>query len=103
MAVYVDNVRIKWQGNRWCHLVADTLEELHDFARRLGLKRCWFQDMASYPHYDVTIATREKALALGAIDGNRLMIITCARAMKAQMQLEKDTATQEQLSLFSTT
>lgn len=26
------------------HLTADTLDELHAFAARLGLKRVWFQD-----------------------------------------------------------
>lgn len=102
MAVYVDNVRIAWQGKRWCHLVADSLEELHDFARCLGLKRRWFQHQASYPHYDVTVAVREKALAMGAIDGDRLAIVTCARVLKAQFLREKAAAVPHQLSLFPT-
>ncbi|MBB1485757.1 DUF4031 domain-containing protein [Oceanospirillum sp. D5] len=85
MAVYVDNVRIPWRGRKWCHLVADSTDELHDFARILGLKRAWFQPNASYPHYDITIETREIALRMGAIEGSRKEIIRCARKMKEEM------------------
>jgi hypothetical protein len=100
MAVYVDNAKIKWRDKFWCHLVADSLDELHVFARRLGLRRTWFQHAASYPHYDVTIEMRGKALALGALEGNRLIIITCARAMKEQMLREKSHSISTQLPLF---
>jgi len=34
------------------HLVADTLDELHAAAQRLGLKRAWFQG-GNMPHYDL--------------------------------------------------
>ena len=37
MAVYVDNLRIPWRGKEWCHLLADSLDELHSFAEKLGL------------------------------------------------------------------
>ena len=99
MAVYVDNVRIRWRGKLWCHLVADSLEELHSFAQQLGLKRYWFQDAASYPHYDVTIETRQRALSVGAVEGSRVTIIACARSMKAELlsEYKKQSA---QLSLF---
>ena len=50
-----------------CHLTADTLDELHAFAKRIGLKRGWFQGKSSTPHYDLTPARREKALAGGAV------------------------------------
>lgn len=48
------------------HLEADTLEELHEFAGRLGLRRSWFQDR-SIPHYDISKSMREKAIRMGAI------------------------------------
>ena len=99
MAVYVDNARVEWRGQRWCHLVADSLDELHEFAQRLGLKRTWFQDKASYPHYDVTAFTREKALSLGAKVGSRAEIIACARTLKRQLSAESNLALR-QLSLF---
>lgn len=36
------------------HLVADTLQELHEFAEKAGLKRKWFQGHGDHPHYDIT-------------------------------------------------
>lgn len=85
MAVYVDDVRIAWRQNLWCHLVADSLDELHSFARELGLKRTWFQASASYPHYDVTLKVRDRALELGAELGTRAVIIGCAKVLKNEM------------------
>lgn len=100
MAVYVDNAKVKWRGKQWCHLVADTIEELHEFAYQLGLQRHWFQHAASYPHYDVTVEVREIALSIGAIQGDRISVISCARKMKAQLHRKIAPRKAEQLSLF---
>src|SRR5579871_5248763 len=35
--VYVDDAIWNWQGLKWCHLLADDIDELHRFARRLGI------------------------------------------------------------------
>ena len=67
MTVYVDDAVHAWRGERWAHLLADTLDELHAFAARLGLPRRAFQNKTSGAHYDVTAAMREQALALGAV------------------------------------
>lgn len=70
MAVYVDDSRIEWRGKRWSHLQADSLEELHAFAARLGLKREWFQTKPGRPeldHYDVTESKRLQAIEMGAV------------------------------------
>lgn len=66
MTVYVDDAVTLWRGRRWAHLMADTLEELHAFAARLGLPRRAFQDRRSGAHYDVDAQLRSIALALGA-------------------------------------
>lgn len=100
MAIYVDNARVKWRGRLWCHLVADSIEELHEFAQRLGLRRNWFQHAASYPHYDVTLEVRQVALRMGAIEGSRAKIITCARTLKTQLLVERRHPQPEQLSFF---
>jgi hypothetical protein len=51
-----------------CHLTTDgTLDELHAFAHRLGMKREWFQDHRIAPHYDLTRSRRETALEYGAV------------------------------------
>ncbi|WP_347988072.1 DUF4031 domain-containing protein [Methylomonas sp. AM2-LC] len=99
MAVYVDNVQVVWRGRQWCHLVADSTEELHEFAKKLGMKQIWFQRTASYPHYDITMEVRARALKLGAIEGNRIQVITCARKLKAELTKSK-LILPEQLSLF---
>ena len=67
MSVYVDDAVTLWRGQRWAHLMADTLEELHAMAAKLGLPRRAFQDKPSGAHYDVTVEMREQALQLGAI------------------------------------
>lgn len=76
MTVYVDyssvypNEAIKPEalqfGNRWSHLFANDLTELHDFARAINLKSAWFQDRPRFPHYDIVPSIRRKAIAQGA-------------------------------------
>lgn len=85
MTVYVDNEQIQWRGKLWCHLVADSLEELHAFATRLGLRRSWFQAQASLPHYDVTTSVRERAIELGALPARKTQMLTSARLLKAEL------------------
>ncbi|MET4728715.1 hypothetical protein ABIE09_002526 [Lysobacter enzymogenes] len=67
MTVYVDDAVWPWRGDRWAHLMADTLDELHEFAQRLGKPRASFQDKLSGCHYDVNARMRERALELGAV------------------------------------
>lgn len=69
--IYVDSLRScipnrKWRWNKSCHLFADSLEELHEFALKLGLKRSYFQAGSIVPHYDLTKNKREGAVAEGA-------------------------------------
>lgn len=72
MAVYVDSMRVclknkRWRWNTACHLIADSVGELHEFAKRLGLKRTWFQDK-TIPHYDLVTSKRVWAVELGAVE-----------------------------------
>ena len=53
----------KWQGGG--HLLTSDIDELHEFARKLGLKREWFQNKSA-PHYDLTANKRRQAIELGA-------------------------------------
>lgn len=71
MTVRVDELHV-WPTRIRCfakgsaHLTADTLDELHAFAARLGLRREWFQPR-SHPHYDLTPGKHARALQLGAV------------------------------------
>ena len=84
MAAYVDKPNWEWRGKMWCHLLADSLTELHDFADKLGLKREWFQDKARYPHYDITENMRLKALRIGALEADREKIVQTALLIQAE-------------------
>jgi hypothetical protein len=74
MAVYVDAaVWERWE-RRWCHLLADDLDELHAFAAALGIERRRFQSKPRRPwvdHYDIDEDRRRTAIALGAIEITR--------------------------------
>jgi len=65
MAVYVDAAIWAWSGLKWCHLLADDLDELHRFAANLGIKRSSFQcpPKAATPHYDLTGYERARRCA----------------------------------------
>ena len=51
------------------HLIADkNINELHEFATKIGLKRSWFQNKGDLSHYDLTTPNaRRRAAAVGAI------------------------------------
>jgi hypothetical protein len=77
MTVYVDRAqipaRVARHDARWSHLTADTEDELHEFAARLGLRRGNFQPgkaLGGQPsvawHYDMTERKRRRALSRGA-------------------------------------
>lgn len=77
MAVYVDNALITAsvpngdhvvQG-RWCHMTADTRDELDGMADRIGLSRAWIQRPGTHrEHYDVTEPMRAAAILAGAVE-----------------------------------
>lgn len=66
MTVYIDNANLKFKGMRMCHMVADTPAELHEMADKIGLRRSWFQDKSSIPHYDVSLSKKALAIMHGA-------------------------------------
>ena len=87
MTVYVDEL-LRYPGAKppfdkgSCHLSADTLDELHDFAIRIGMKRAWFQDHKLLPHYDLTPARRVVAVRFGATQEGALEGARRRRAMR---------------------
>ncbi|WP_454919266.1 DUF4031 domain-containing protein [Xanthobacter sediminis] len=66
MTVYVDDMYLYPMGQfgrmKMSHMIADTEEELHALAARIGLVRQWYQG----DHYDVSMSLRAKAIAAGA-------------------------------------
>lgn len=84
MAIYVDFVCIEFRGHKWCHMLADTLQELHEFAALIDVDKRLFHRNASYPHYDVTVQMRETAIEYGALPADRRKIIECAKKLKIE-------------------
>lgn len=71
MTVYIDRYldwmvahKPYWLGGG--HLFGTDLEELHAFAKSLGLKREWYQNN-QFPHYDLVRSKRNLAIKKGAI------------------------------------
>jgi hypothetical protein len=78
------------------HMVTDgEPEELHTFAKRIGLKREWYQEDSGkhqhdkrFPHYDITTERmRKKALMFGAKLVNPREIV---KILKARPTNEQD-------------
>ena len=75
MTVYVDALFRCGPTNKWpytnaCHMLCDgPIEELHQMAVQIGLKRAWFQGThrnEALHHYDLTPNKRDLALKYGA-------------------------------------
>ena len=49
-------------------MIADTPDELHAMADKIGVARKWFQCMASFPHYDIAQSKRALAVQYGAVE-----------------------------------
>lgn len=70
--IYVDHLKpcvpsMRWPYRHSAHLFADTEQELHNFARSIGLRRDWFQAHPRLDHYDLTYGKLKQALAKGAL------------------------------------
>ena len=66
MSVYVDSAKHAFRRMKMCHLMADTVEELHNMADKIGMARRWFQNRR-VPHYDICQRQRKLAIKAGAI------------------------------------
>lgn len=73
MTVFVDDMRATYGRLIMCHMIADTEDELHAMAERIGVARRWFQDprtmpRVSHPHYDIALSKRRLAVSFGAVE-----------------------------------
>lgn len=84
MTVYVDKAVHKYRRMIMCHMLADSLEELHEMADKIGVARKWFQGDASSPHYDICKAKRELAVTFGAKEVGRRELVEVIRSIRAQ-------------------
>ena len=94
--VYVDNAFVQRQGHQWCHLLADSVEELHDFAATVGLPRQAFHLGARIPHYDITAKQRTLMLARGVQAVSVRQGILLTRALATPKAVSRITSTRQQ-------
>ena len=80
MTVYVGPSIYPYGRMIMCHMAADSLEELHEMASKIGVRR-WFQD-GFRPHYDICKSKRKTAISFGAIDSDEKTIIEAAKLCK---------------------
>jgi hypothetical protein len=71
-------------GDLWCHLFADTAEELRTFAARLGMRPEWLQHAGTErEHFDLTPGRRTRAIRLGAQEIDNRAVVALIRARRA--------------------
>jgi hypothetical protein len=89
MPAYVDRLKTSIKNKNWkydksCHLVADSLEELHELARKIKMPITWFQNRLGVPHYDLTEGKREKAIKAGAVEITDSQLVDMLQAARTQ-------------------
>lgn len=71
MTVYVDAPvwkKSKTGRKSYSHMIADSLNELHEFAVTIGVKQHFFHSTAKHLHYDITAEQYDIALNAGAVE-----------------------------------
>ena len=83
MAVYVDFEEIKHERMKMCHMVADTPEELHVMADRIGVPREYAQrSRTGILHYDLCKSKRRLAVEHGAKEVDRRTFVGITRNLR---------------------
>ena len=71
MTVYVDDMNAPYGRMTMCHMVADSDEELHAMADKIGVARKWHQNPQTMrvrnSHYDICLAKKALAIEYGAV------------------------------------
>ena len=76
MSVYVDDMRAPFRRMIMCHMLADTDDELHAMAAKIGIARKWHQKAGTpQSHYDICLTKRALAVAAGAKEIDRYGLV----------------------------
>jgi hypothetical protein len=74
--VLIGKREYKYRGMLMSHMAADTLDELHKMAAKIGVDWKHFQDKPGKPHYDICKTKKGIAIKLGAVEVNDREIIS---------------------------
>lgn len=90
MSVYVDEIQeypyTNLKCKQWCHMFADTDDELHTMATKIGLQRSWHQNKPGFSHYDLVPSKRAKAIQCGAKQLTSREMVEKARKAREKVQ-----------------
>lgn len=87
--VYVDDMQAGYGRMVMCHMVADTDDELHTMADKIGVARRWHQKSGTpHSHYDICKAKRTLAVQFGAVEIGRRQLAEIIQRKRAN-QSEK--------------
>jgi hypothetical protein len=70
-----------------CHMLADTVDELHLMADTIGVDRKWFQG----DHYDVALVSRAKAVKNGAVEITMRQAVAVRRNFRLTVDFNSNT------------
>lgn len=88
--VYVDDMRAQYGRMVMCHMLADTDEELHTMADRIGVARRWHQKAGTpQSHYDICMSKRALAVKFGAKETDRAGVVEIIKAKRAATEIGK--------------
>ena len=76
VTVYVDDMRAPYGRMLMSHMMADSEDELHAMADRIGVAQRWYQG----DHYDICQAKRRLAVAAGAVEVTPRELVRLRRA-----------------------
>lgn len=84
VSTYVDDMRAQFGRMVMCHMLADTDQELHAMAAKIGVARRWHQKSGTpHSHYDICLSKRALAVKLGAIEIDRRGVADIIKTKRA--------------------
>jgi hypothetical protein len=93
MAVYIDDMQAGYGRMKMCHMVADTDEDLHVMAAKIGVARRWHQKSGTpQSHYDICLSKRALAVQFGAQEITQRETGMIVRRKRGQMNSFLDSA-----------
>jgi len=86
MTIYVDLPIFKKSATgrkSYAHMTADSLDELHQFAKDNGVKAHFFHRGSMYPHYDVTSEQVPGLITAGAVQISSKELVIKAKKLRS--------------------
>lgn len=87
MTTYIDDLKMPYRRMLMSHMMADTVEELHKMADKIGINRKWFQTKKGKypdPHYDICQTKKALAIEHGAVEVDFREFVKIMRRLRKQ-------------------